>query len=68
MARGARLGIIPGYPQTLLALERFRPLCVNAREKFPGAEQLAKTLITLPTHELLSESDLRKIENWLLSY
>jgi dTDP-4-amino-4,6-dideoxygalactose transaminase len=68
MVDGARLGIMPGYPQTLVTLEQFRSRCVNAQAAFPGAEHLAQTLVTLPTHELLTETDLNKIEDWLRSY
>ena len=65
MASGAKLGIMPGYPQTLVSLHGFQGYCINARDAFPGAEELAARLITLPTHALLSEADLRRIEAWL---
>ena len=65
MRKGALLGIMPGYPETLLSLDALRSRCVNANQGFPGAESLARTLVTLPTHELLSEADLAKIEAWL---
>jgi perosamine synthetase len=66
VASGARLGIMPGYPQTLLSLPGFRGYCSNASEAFPGADELAEKLLTLPTHALLTEADLRRIDAWLV--
>jgi perosamine synthetase len=65
MASGAQLGIMPGYPETLLFIESLRARCINSNETFPGADELARALITLPTHELLTEGDLQRIETWL---
>lgn len=62
---GARLGIMPGYPQTLLSLAGFRGYCSNASESFQGADELADRLVTLPTHALLTEADLMRIEAWI---
>jgi dTDP-4-amino-4,6-dideoxygalactose transaminase len=42
--------------------------CVNCNEKFPGAALLAEQLITLPTHGLLNENDLRALERWLATF
>jgi perosamine synthetase len=60
-----RLGIIQGYPLPLSALDGFRDRCVNSDASLPGARLLAESLITLPTHERLSASDLRAIPAWL---
>ena len=65
VADGARLGIMPAYPQTLPSLAAFRGCCINASEAFPGAVELADRLVTLPTHALLTDTDLRRIEAWL---
>jgi dTDP-4-amino-4,6-dideoxygalactose transaminase len=51
---------MPGYPQTLPGLEALQPF-IAAREPMPGAEALAATLVTVPTHSLLTEADLRRI-------
>jgi len=60
-----RLGVASAYPLPLVRLPQFAVYCVNADEQFPGAELLAGRLITLPTHELLNEADLQRIERWL---
>ena len=60
-----RLGIIEGYPQPLALLPGFREHCVNAQTPMPGAAELAKSLVTLPTHGLLSANELRGIGAWL---
>src|SRR5262245_56764491 len=61
-----RLGIMAGYPLPLHQLPDLRDRCVNAKEPFPGAQLLADSLITLPTHSLLSAADLDALENWLI--
>lgn len=63
---GARaLGIMPGYPRALCDLEGFAERVVNRRDPFPGARLLAEQLITLPTHSLLDEITLARLETWL---
>jgi hypothetical protein len=62
-----RLGVMQGYPLPLNRLAAAVPICGNAEERCPGAERLASELLTLPTHRLLSESDLVKLEAWLLA-
>lgn len=65
-SRARRLGIAEGYPRPLSSLSGLRELCVNSSASMPGADELARSLITLPTHGLLSASDLAGIEEWLL--
>ncbi len=60
-----RLGIIQGYPLPLLELPGFAAFCLDAQRAFPGARTLAESLITLPTHALLSDRDLAALEAWL---
>lgn len=62
--RDARmLGIERGYPRPLSRLAPFRDDVVNADADFPGAERLARDLVTLPTHGFLRERDLRRLED-----
>ena len=63
--RSARLGVVRGYAEPLSSLPGFRDRCVNAASAFPGADRLARSLATLPTHSLLTENDLDGIEHWL---
>jgi perosamine synthetase len=59
------LGIMTGYPQALCDLAGFAGRVVNGRDAFTGARALAERLITLPTHSLLMEGDLARLETWL---
>jgi len=61
------LGIMPGYPRALCDLPGFAERVVNRGDAFPGARALAERLITLPTHGLLDEADLSRLEGWLAS-
>jgi dTDP-4-amino-4,6-dideoxygalactose transaminase len=51
------LGVVQSYPRTLLQYEPIRAACINARESFPGAESLAGSLVTLPTHQHVTPQD-----------
>ena len=59
-----RLGIMPGYPVPLSRLPGFTRVR-SAGAGYPGAEELALGLRTLPTHGRLSESDIERLERWL---
>ena len=60
-----RLGVMPGYPQPLCDLERFRERCLNRDAAFPGSRVLAARLCTLPTHGRLRLRDLERLERWI---
>jgi len=60
-----RLGVMPGYPQPLCDLERFRQRCWNRDAAFPGGRVLAARLCTLPTHGRLRLRDLERLELWI---
>jgi dTDP-4-amino-4,6-dideoxygalactose transaminase len=62
-----RLGIARGYPATLATLPSLVPKLVGPPRVLPGATRLARSLVTLPTHGLLSEADLAAIERWILA-
>lgn len=62
---GRRLGIMPGYPGTLAGLAGFGACAGNGGGSFPGACRLVTSLVTLPTHGLLSEQDLLALEQWI---
>lgn len=53
--RAAQLGIMGGYPSTLGSLNAIRRrLDVRACRHWPGAEELARDLVTVPTHSLVT--------------
>lgn len=58
------LGIVHGYPDTLAELAELRDWLVG-QEKLPGARELQHNLVTLPTHALLNDDDLKKLTAWL---
>jgi hypothetical protein len=53
------LGVSPMYPDSVNRIEQLREYFGGS--KYPGAERIASTLMTLPTHMLLTEDDKRKI-------
>jgi len=61
----AELGIVHGYPNTLAELAELRSSLVGD-EKLSGARDLQHNLVTLPTHSLLSDDDLRQLVAWMV--
>jgi dTDP-4-amino-4,6-dideoxygalactose transaminase len=60
-----RLGVMPAYPQPLIELPGFSARLRGGDTRHPGAEELVVRLRTLPTHSLLTEGDLQRLESWL---
>ena len=60
-----RLGIMPGYPVPLSRLAGFEKRVANPSQSMPGAEILARRLITLPVHGKMTERDLQALERWM---
>lgn len=60
-----RLGIMPGYPQSLATLPPLQPLRRDGDAPMPGAEALVQRLVTLPCHHLLADRDLDRLREWL---
>lgn len=54
-ALARRVGVARGYPTTLAALAPVAQRLVH-KGHWPGAEQLARELVTLPTHSWVSEA------------
>ncbi len=65
IARG--LGIMPGYPGTLADLPGFAARIRNSGVSLPGARELAARLGTMPTHGLLDDRDLARLQDWLVA-
>ncbi len=53
-----RLGAAPSYPSALGDLAPIRARLVGPARRWPGAQDLVRDLITLPTHSLLNPGDL----------
>jgi len=66
LQRLSKIGVERAYPSTLGELGPVRDRLVGPEREWPGAESLAKTLVTLPTHSLVRLSErnaaLRLIE------
>ena len=52
-----RLGVASGYPATLASLEPVRERLFGPSIRWPGAVELARRLVTLPTHSRLTLQD-----------
>jgi hypothetical protein len=61
----AALGIVRGYPDTLAELAELHSFLIGD-EMLPGARELQRSLVTLPTHSLVSENDLRELTHWMV--
>lgn len=59
------LGIVRSYPRPLFAEPSIQPILTPSHESFPGARELANTLLTLPTHHMVTTSDLQALHRWL---
>jgi dTDP-4-amino-4,6-dideoxygalactose transaminase len=59
-----RMGVSPSYPVALADLPALQSSIVK-RSTTPGARELARTLVTAPTHSLLSEADLSAMDKLL---
>ncbi len=61
------VGVVRGYPRLLDDYAEARLVLDRAESEAdatPGARKLSQTLVTLPTHDLLTHSDLRVISAW----
>ena len=59
------LGVLRGYPRTLRDEPEMRPCLHDGEPPMPGAEQLCRTLFTLPTHGLVSAADRARLVEWI---
>lgn len=60
----SHLGVARSYPTTLAGLAPVRDRLVDTGP-WPGAETLARELVTLPVHSRVTEADRRDILDWL---
>jgi hypothetical protein len=64
--RSARdLGIARPYPRPWIGQSELAGLAIGGEALIPGATELARSLLTLPTHQLIGESDIAAIGRWL---
>lgn len=60
-----RLGIVRGYPRALSIQPELQPILRHSTEPLHGAHDLARRLVTLPTHEMVSAADLAALTQWI---
>jgi len=60
-----RLGIAASYPRTLGELSQVGSRLEPETAHWPGGEELARTLLTLPTHEWLTPGEMESISSML---
>ena len=61
----SRLGVTPGYPQTLFEQAPLRPLLARNEGEHPGATTLRRLLHTIPVHDFITPRDVRSLRIWL---
>jgi len=59
----AHLGVRRLYPQALCDLAPLKPLLAESKVRTPGAKQIARNLVTLPTHLGVSKNTALKISD-----
>jgi dTDP-4-amino-4,6-dideoxygalactose transaminase len=56
-----RLGVAAGYPRPLAELPVIKSRLVGEQRSWPGAVELVRDLVTLPTHALVSGADRERV-------
>ena len=59
--RATALGVAQSYPTTLARVHALTGLRVDVERTWPGAEELARDLITVPTHSLVTDVERDEI-------
>jgi hypothetical protein len=67
-AAATRLGIAPSYPSVLAAIPEIRPWLDDTVSGWLGAEELVRTLVTVPTHSRVRDSERAQLIALLRSY
>ena len=61
-----RIGAVRGYPSTLAEHAPLATRLPGRRAELPGAAELVRTLMTLPTHGVLRERDREALARWIV--
>lgn len=59
------LGVTRPYPSAVDEQAAMRPVLASGEPSVPGATELARSLLTLPTHAFVTDSDIAAIQEWL---
>ena len=68
LLKGHNLGISAMYPGTICSIPQLKPHLAENISICPDASKIAETLITLPTHYCITNSDIQKIVDIIKSY
>ena len=60
------LGIVQPYPRTLAEQAELAPVLVAGEPVTSGANELRRSLFTLPTHHLVSPQDIASLQRWIV--
>jgi hypothetical protein len=63
-----RLGLAPSYPSVLAAVPQVRPWIAGETPRSPGADELVRTLCTVPTHSQLTDDERARMIRLLQTY
>jgi perosamine synthetase len=66
--RPTHLGIEAAYPLPISELPQLRPHVLNTSDSCPGAVELSRRLVTLPTHSRLGDEDRRRVVELVAGY
>lgn len=58
-------GIVRPYPRALHDMSEVWPIVAPGGRRHPGADELVRSLFTLPTHQWVDDRDLAACEQWL---
>jgi len=61
------LGIARGYPEPLPAEPEIQENMITSQEPLHGARELARRLVTLPTHQMVNAVDIGALAAWIVS-
>jgi hypothetical protein len=61
----SRLGMATGYPLTLMEQAELQSRLWAGEREHPGARELRRTLVTLPTHRFLSKLEREILAEWV---
>ncbi len=62
-----RLGVRRMYPQAIVDVDTIKPHLADPQAKTPGASEIARNLITLPTHKAITENLAKEIAHKVIT-
>jgi hypothetical protein len=60
-----RLGVLRSYPHTLGEEPELAPVLEQGESAAPGASDLRRTLLTLPSHHFVTRQDMSALADWI---